>query len=175
MRYVIVYLIKGKPMIYQIKLINEISKKFKVKNLNYHIMPHITLKTPIITKNISIFEEKIREFCKFSNKGLIEIRGFGDFYNHVIFLKIILSSQAKSSRKKLIKKLMEIPRLKLDKFDKSYKPHATLCYIKNKSKSLEIKNYLSNKKPRYKFKFDNITILKKVKNKWIIHKEFKIR
>ncbi len=171
----IVYLMRNKVKKYQEKLIDELSKKFKINNLNHHIPAHITLKVPFETKRIKNVENVLRNFVKKQKQSKIKVKGFGSFNGKVIFINPIYSNAAKILTRNLIKDLEIISRMKLKKYDKDHTPHATIGYARNKYQFKEILNFLNSKNPEFSMSFDNITILKKVVRNWKIYKIFKIR
>ncbi len=175
MKYMIVYLIKGKAKKYQVGLTNELSKKFGLYNLNNHIMPHLTLKVPFERKNIKEVEAVIKKFSSSKKPVKLRIQGFGEFNKSVVYLKIELSKEVKALRNDLLKELKNLPRMRFRKYDGESIPHATLVYAKDRKKFLKVWEYLSSRNPKYLLYFDNMAILKKPKNKWIIQKEFKIK
>jgi len=175
MQYVIVYLIKGKPKIYQQGLINELSRKFNLHNLNKHIPPHVTLKLPFSTKNIKVIEKLILNICKDSKKYPVKIKGFGNFGKEALFLDIKFSFKAKRIYKKLLKELKKIKWVSFNQYDGLGTFHATLAYAKNKKQFSYIMKYLQKRKPSYDLEFDNISLLKKIGKNWKIYKVFEIK
>ena len=178
MKYVRVYLIKEKAKRYQIGLINEISKKFGTENLNKTIVPHLTLKyfsQPINKNKINELEKVLENFSKNTNKFNFDIKKFGNFDKKVIFTRAS-SKNLDKFYGKFTKKLNELEWIKWENFEKGkHNFHATLCYTQDKNQFKKINKYLSDRNPDYKLKFDNITILKKPKNKWIVQRTFSIK
>lgn len=172
--YVIVYLIKGEAKKYQKNLINELSRKFKIKNLNNHIPPHITFKEPFTTNNIKEIEDIITNICKQSKKYPVKIKGFGNFYKKVLFLDVRLSFKARRVYKRLLKELKKVKWMHWGKYDGLGTFHSTIAYTKNKKQFSNIMEYLFGRKPSYNLEFDNITLLKEVGKNWRVYKVFKI-
>ncbi|MFA5953211.1 MAG: 2'-5' RNA ligase family protein [Candidatus Pacearchaeota archaeon] len=178
MKYIIVYLIRGEAGKYHKMLVNNFSKKFKIKNLNYHIQTHITLKYPFETKNIKDIEKVLMNFSKVQKSSLIKIKKIGHFRNHVLYLKTEFSKDSKLLFSNLIKILINIPRMRERKIDLIARDnfHATLGYAKSEVQFKEMWDFLKTKHFKFNVLFDNITILKKNdKDRWRIHKIFEIK
>jgi len=175
MQYGIVYLIRGRPRTYQQCLTNELSKKFRITNLNKHITPHVTLKAPFKTNKIKVIESIILNLCKDSKKYPVKIKGFGNFGKEVIFLDVRFSLKAKRIYKKLLKELKKIKWVSFNQYDGLGTFHATLAYAKNEDQFSYIMKYIKKRKPSYGLEFDNISLLKKVGKNWKIYKVFEIK
>src|SRR3989338_6293813 len=92
------------------------------------------------------------------------------------FLKIKFSKESKTMHKRLLKELTKISGVELREFDINFKPHATIAYGNKKQTFDKIWEYLNKlNKPHFNLKFDNLTILKKPRKFWKIHKIFEIR
>ena len=76
MKYVIAYLIPNPVKKYQNSLTKELATNFRIRDVKNNIMPHLTLKAPFITKNISAVEEVIKNFSSKTKKSKININGF---------------------------------------------------------------------------------------------------
>ena len=89
MKYVLVYLIKGKVEKYHQNLVKNVGPKFDENYLIENPLPsHITLKYPFKTKNIKDLEKTLSRFSKRHKTSKMQINGFGNFRKFVIFLKI---------------------------------------------------------------------------------------
>ena len=178
MKYVVVYLIKGKAKKYQTSLTNKLSRKFNLKNLNKSIMPHLTLKyfnQPVDGNKLNQLEIALDNFSKKVNQFEFNLFGFGNFDEKVIFIKTQNKNLDKLYRK-FTSELNKLKWIKWRKYEKmKHNFHATLNYINGRKQFKEILKHLSDRNPNYKLKFDNIAILTKPKDKWIIYKEFKIK
>ena len=77
-------------------------------------------------------------------------------------------------RKEMIKGIKRLG-IKIEKYDREYRPHATVAYGNTKKSFNGIWNYLKTlESPKFDLKFDNIAILKKRKY-WEIYKVYKIK
>lgn len=176
MKYSIFYLIKGKAGKYIQKLVQEVGPKFAENYMIKNPLPsHITIKAPFETDNIKDVEKVLREFVREHHTSKINIEGFGNFNRFVSFLNTKFSREALRTQKELLNELTKI-RIKPSKFDKKFKPHVTVAYGNTKKSFHNIWNYLKKlDKPKFDLKFDNLTIMKKTRKRWVIYKEFKIR
>ena len=174
-KYSIFYLIKGKAGRYNQKLIKEVGPKFGEDYLIKNPLPsHITIKYPFETENIKKVEGVLREFVNNHKFSKLKIYGFGNFKQSVIFMKTKFSKPALQIQKELIKEFKKIG-IKPRKFDKNLKPHVTVAYGNTKKTFKLIWNYVRElNKPKFELELNNLAIMKKTKNKWKIHKEFKL-
>lgn len=176
MKYAIVYLVKGKVGTYHKKLVNKFSSMFKIKNLNSYISPHLTLKAPFMTKKIKDIETVLKKFVINHKPTIIKMHKIGYFDKHVLYMKADFSNKANNIYKDLIRCLRKISWMRWRKYDEiPGKFHATLGYAKNQGQFEEMWEYLMKQKFNFTLKFDNLTIIKKVNNKWVVHRIFKIK
>lgn len=175
MKYVIVCLIKGDAGNYHNSLVRELARNFSTKDLSQTIPPHLTIKSPFFTKNIKIIEEIIYGFSKSIKKTSFTLKGFDHFRRNVIFMNVNANNYLIDVARNLVKLLGKVRGMTFSEYEsKPVHYHATIAYCESEKMFDAIWLYLSNRKPEYKVYFDNITILKKVKDKWRIHKEFDI-
>jgi len=177
MKYSIFYLIKGKAKRYRNKLVKRVGPKFGEKYvLNSKYPAHITLKVPFETKNISKIEKLLERISKENKKGEIKIFGFGNFKRFVAFLKIKPDFQTKKIQKEIIKELSKLKKFEISKQDKKWVPHSTISYGNTKESFDGIWKELMNlKKILFNLEFDNLTIMKKDRKFWKVHKKFKLK
>ncbi|MEK6893869.1 MAG: 2'-5' RNA ligase family protein [Nanoarchaeota archaeon] len=175
MKYAIVYLVKGKAAKYQSTLIKKLANlSGETYIIDNPIPTHITLKYPFEVEDISIVEKKIKEFIKKIKPTSVKINGFENFDKFVAFLHFSFSKDAKKIQKNLIQ-LIKKDGIEPRDFDIEFKPHATLAYGNTKKTFNIIWNYLQSLEiPRFDLLLDNLTILKKPRKYWKIHKVFKI-
>ncbi|MFA4953285.1 MAG: 2'-5' RNA ligase family protein [Candidatus Pacearchaeota archaeon] len=176
MKYVIVYLIKGKAKRYHEGLIKEVGPKFGENYIIENPIPsHITLKSPFEIKSINKLEEILKDFTKKYKASKIQIDGFGNFKRFVSFLDTKFSKYTLQIQKDLIREL-ELIDIKYNKFDKKWNPHVTIAYGNKPETFNQIWNYLKTlDSPHFDLKFDNITILKKPRKYWKIYREFELK
>lgn len=183
MKYVIVYLIKGKAAKFQQKLAYKIARKFDhygtVKN---KIPAHLTLKLPFETNDIKRIQEVENIIKNFSNKQKIStliLDGYGYFENPwVAYINAKESKQMRNIYNKFIDELKRIDLFTFREYEiHGPKFHSTLAHSDlAEEKFKEIWKYLKTQpKPYFHIKFDNITILKLTDDIWQIHKEFLIK
>jgi len=177
MKVVIVYLIKGEMQKYQKRLIKKTANLSGERYLAYDnsLPEHITIKIPFRIKNFKKLENLLSEFASNQKRYPVKVRKFGNFRKFVAFLKTDFSRGAKKVQKNLVKTLYKEYRLSSQDHDINWNPHATLVYGNTPESFKIIWRYLKSlEKPKFDFEFDNITILKKPKRLWKVHKVFKI-
>lgn len=173
----IVYLPSKEVTKYNQQLVEEVGPKFAE---NYLIEnprpPYITLKSPFYMEDTSTMETALANFVKKCKPAEVELDGFGSFNSKVSYLKINFSAEAIQIQKELLKEISNFKEIYLKEFDTEFKPHLTVAYGNTPEIFDNIWEYLQQMpQPNFKMKFDNITLLKKVKNEWQIYKEFKIK
>lgn len=177
MKYVLVYLLKGDARKCQQKLVKEVGPRFGENYMMENPLPaHITLKSPFELRDIKELEKKLKEFTSKHRSREFKIRRFGNFRRFVAFLKPEMPQEIIKLQKKLLKTIKDMDGIELHEFDKKWKPHATIAYGNTKESFDNIWNYLKKlDKPNLDLVFDNITILKKPKKYWKVHKVFKLK
>lgn len=173
--YMIAYLPSKEVSDYATKLINEIGEKYNEKYLLENPRPvHATLKSPFEIEDIEPIELLLENFVKGQKSVDVSVNDFADFRGHVFFLKAVFPEEAHEIQKKLAEKLKSF--LYLDTHDQNFAPHLTVAYANTQESYDGIVETLTNlPKPDFKFKFDNITILKKVGNAWKVYKRFDLQ
>lgn len=175
MKYAIVHLLTGKAREYHVKLVKTLAKEFNEPYLIKNPIPsHITLKYSFKTNKIKEIEKSLESFIKDKKQSDIKIRKINNFDKKVLYLQVDFSKKATKVYRELLKELKKIKYLNWRKFDAKEKFHATIIYANTKENYRKISRKVFKIKPKLDIKFDNISILKKQKNKWKIHKIYKI-
>jgi len=179
MKYAIVCLLKGKTKEYQENLMSDISDKFGIENLNNKIMPHITLKSPFETEDISELENRLETFARKNRSSEILINGFGSFNDNVLYLDAEFSDKAKKTFRRFNKKIEDLDYIDFHEYDKMEENfHSTLAIIKDRNKFNKIKNYLENNySPEFNMDFDNVAVIKRpeLEREWQIDKIYNLK
>ncbi len=178
MKYSICYLLTGEAGKFHKQKVKELAKKFNESYLLENPIPsHSTLKYPFRTNKIKEIEDVLKEFVKKQKKEKIKIRKINNFYNKVVCLQLDYSKKANKIFKSLVKRLKEIKWMDWNEYDRTIKNkfHATLVYGNTPANFKKIWKEVSNLKPKFDVEFDNITILKKPRKYWKIHKVYKIK
>ena len=177
MKYVLVYLIKGKAEKYHQRLVKSVGPKFGENYMIENPLPsHVTLKSTFKKRQMKYLEKVLAKFVKEHKAAEIKIDGFGNFRRFVSFLKIKFSKEAKKIQKELLKTIKDFKGIEIHEFDKKHKPHATIAYGNTSESFNNIWNYLSKlDKPQFNLSLDNITILKKPGKYWKVHKVYKLK
>jgi hypothetical protein len=178
MKYSIWYLLTGEAGKFHKQKVKELARKFSEPHLLENPIPsHSTLKYPFRTDKIKEIEDMLKEFVKKQKKEKIKIRQINNFRNKVIYLQLDYSKRANQIFKKLVKELNKFEWLGWDKYDKIIDGnfHATLVCGNTPANFKKIWKEVSNLKPNFDIEFDNITIVKKPRKYWKIHKIYKIK
>lgn len=176
MKYFIGYLIKGQAKEYQEELINKISEKFNIRNLNEHVPAHFTIKSPFNTNDIKHVEKILKRFCSKEKTFKIRINNIGNFNRRVVYLGGEFSSESTGTFRRLADKLRTIPWMRFEKYDLLEDNfHSTLARAKDSNQFKEIMNFLYEERPDLDADFDNITIFQKGKDNWKVYKKFPLK
>ncbi|WP_050607852.1 2'-5' RNA ligase family protein [Clostridium niameyense] len=173
-RYVIVCLVKGEALKFHESLVGNVCFKFKV---NRQKLPcHFTIKAPFETDNIKKVENLIEEFTKDKTKEDLRIKGFNHFGNRVVYMEVNPSKNAIDLHNNFIYKLKTLNEISFKANENKNKVfHCTIVTKFPQEKFSPIWEYINNFYPNFNTYFDNISILKWNKNKWITYKEFKLK
>lgn len=171
MRYVIVCLIKGEALEFHEKLVSEICEKFNVKR--QRLPAHFTIKAPFETNNIEEIENLINVFTKDRHKAKIDIDGFGHFREDVVFMDVRPSSEAIKVHDDFIDLLKNVDWLEWKRNEgKGRVFHCTLVSKIPRGKYHDIWNYTISHNCSFHIQFDNISILRWDKDRWVTFREF---
>lgn len=173
MRFVIVCLIKGEALKYHEKCVSDVCFKYKVSAQK--LPAHFTIKAPFETDNIYEIENIVQNFVDLRHKENITIDGIGHFGFSTIYMNINLNDSALELYKDFIHELKKLDFLEWrgphDGQGKNL--HATIVTHLNEEKFNEIWDYVKLKyDPKFNLCFDNISILKWDKYKWVTYKQF---
>lgn len=175
MKYLIAYLLNGEAKIKHESLTDKISGAFGVFRLNGHIPPHITLKKPFEidrADDVKKVEVVLENFCKSRRKSPLKVSGFDHFGNKVVFVDVFPTTATSNLITNLFVKLGDVPWLDFDEFELNPRLHSTVAYKNIQEKFDEIWGFVSSEQFDFDVELDNIAILKKEGNKWVVHKQY---
>lgn len=179
MKYFVAHLIRGEADILQNRVIRDLVAKFGTYPVYEYVPSHITLKTSFDFDENRIGEVygAVENFTSAHSQSDYRLKGYGNFGDVAIFIDVLPSDEMKSGVTELQNSLAKVPGVQLGQFDYNQKFHATVALGKLKPYSLnEIWSYLpSLPQPDFAMKFDNVAILKKISDRWIIEKIFEIK
>jgi len=177
MKYSIFYLIRGEAEKYNQQLVKTVGPMFDENYMIEHPLPvHITLKAPFETDKINDLEVLLSEFVKKQKIGKIRVRDFGNFKRFVAFMETKFDSDSKRIQRNLVKEIEDNEIAKLHEFDRKHNPHSTIAYGNTKKSFDGIWSYLQTlEKPDFDLVFDRVAIMKKMRGKWEVYREFKIK
>ena len=179
MRHIIVHLVRGEASQVHIGITKDLTEKFDTFPLHNRISPHLTLKRWFELDEVGMAKiyETLGAFSKAHRQSNYKIQGFGSFNKDVIYEDIQPSPEMTSSLADLRKRLHEVENLTFDEFDEVDELHATVVMGALKPFNFdEIWDYLSKGKyPDFNMKFDNIAVLKKESNMWVVDRVWEIK
>ncbi len=162
MRYMIAYLLRGKPAWRVRQLADELADVFSLEPTSQKIAPHLTLKAPFETtneRNIEELKNLLATFVKNRQPAALAYRGFGQFDRRVVFVYIKPSAEATTLIADLTKELRRLPWLRFSRTDGEKHLHATIAYAERRSQFEDIKKYLADESVELEGAIDNISIL----------------
>lgn len=175
MKYIIISLLSGEVESYHQKLVEEISEKFGVDFLVKQKAPtHFTLKDVFETENIEELDKALSAFVKTHKPAVITLEGYNRFDDHVIFMDIEFSEEAKALYESFIEMLRGMPWMQWGQYDgQERKFHCTLAYSDIKDKYKNICRFLLE---RYSYSFesyfDNISLYQQEEDNWVLYKTY---
>jgi 2'-5' RNA ligase len=174
MRYVIVCLIKGEALEFHENLVNDVCKRFDVKR--QRLPAHFTIKAPFESDDINQIEQLTEEFCASRESTKITLDGFGHFRDNVVFIDVKTSTKAVTVHDDYIDILKALPWLEWKRNEgKGRVFHCTVVSKIPSGKFKDIWNYTSDFNCYFETLFDNISILRWEKDRWVTYKEYKFK
>ncbi|HTE48445.1 MAG TPA: 2'-5' RNA ligase family protein [Candidatus Paceibacterota bacterium] len=178
MRHIVAHLIRGEAREAHENITKDLTLKFDTFPLHDRILPHLTLKRwfEMDGKGMETLYKCLDNFANSHKQSDYSLSGFGNFRKDVIYVDVIPSQKMSQDVLDLTDRLHEIPELTFDEFDNGSDFHATVAFGALKPFDYDqIWNYLKTiEQPNFKMKFDNVAILKKPIDKWIVDRVWEI-
>jgi len=179
MRHIVAHLIRGKAKKYHQNLTQDLTEKFDTFPIHDRILPHLTLKRwfEIDAVGMESIYKTIDNFVNSRTQCDYELKSFGHFGEEVVYLDVSPSKEMLILVKDLKNELHKIEKLTFDDIDDIENDfHATLVFSALKPFDFNsVRDYLGKlPQPNLKMKFDNIAVLKKPVDKWVIDKVWEI-
>lgn len=179
MRRIIVHLIRGEAGEVHINLTKDLAKKFEGFPFHNHIPPHLTLKRYFEIDEIDVENlfQKLDGFASSLKQSHYLLSGLGHFGKDVIYVDVKPSLEMKQDVSKLLGILHTVNGIQFDEYDNADNFHASLAISAHRPFDYDkFWEYLSSIKPLdFKMNFDNISVLKRGKDRWEIERVFEIR
>ncbi|MDB5258872.1 MAG: Diverged enzyme [Candidatus Taylorbacteria bacterium] len=179
MKHIIVHLIRGEAQNAHENITRDLTEKFATHPLHERIPPHLTLKRPfeLDEQGMEALCRSLDAFAASHKPSGYSLSGFGNFGNGVIYVDAIPSQEMSRDVLDLLNSLREIKAIAFDEFDNGGDFHASVAMASLKPFDYEtIWNYLqSGKRPDFKMQFDNIALLKKPADKWVVERVWEMR
>lgn len=175
MKYFAGYLIEGEAGGYYKKVTADLSSHFGIKDLSKHIPPHLTLKPPFETEDITPFEKIIEGLVEKEEVLPFSIDEYGRFNleSETIFLSVQQQQNLQEKAEKILSTLAD--------FGNNQKPvhlplklHASIARHLTPHKSQEIWEYVSSLPvPHFDLQFDNLTLFVFQNDNWEVRKIYR--
>lgn len=179
MRRVIAHLVRGAAKDYHVALTKTLVEKFDVFPIHDRIPPHLTLKRwfELSDEDMDVLYGLLDGFVSTHTQSSYEMKRFGNFREDVIFLDAVPSKKMQKDVLELMDTLHTHPNLEFDEYDNGGEFHATLAMSALKPFDYDaIRKYLGTiEQPDFDMKFDNIAILKKLENTWVVDRVWELR
>ncbi len=179
MRHIITHLIRGEARNTHEDITKDLTLKFDTFPIHDRIQPHLTLKRwfEMNEKGMETLYECLDNFVISHKQSDYTLTGFGNFRKDVIYVDVLPSPKMSQNALELMAELHEIKEMTFDEFDNGGDFHATVVMGALKSFDYDqVWNYLKTiKQPYFNMKFDNIAILKKPVDKWVVDRVWEIK
>ena len=179
MRHIVAHLIRGEAGKAHENITKDLTLKFDTFPLHDRIPPHLTLKRwfDMDEKGMDTLYKCLDVFASSQKQSDYALAGFGNFGKDVIYVDVLPSPEMSQATLDLMSALHEIKKMTFDEFDNGSNFHATVVMGALKSFDYDqIWDYLKTvEQPNFKMKFDNIAILKKPIDKWVIDRVWEIK
>lgn len=180
MRHIIVHLIRGEAGKAHENITKDLTKKFDSFPLHNRIQPHLTLKRwfELDNEGMDVLYKKLDDFVNSHHQTNYSLKGFGNFGSDVIYVDVVASQELLSDLRDLNNELHTIQGLTFDEFDAIENDlHATVAMGALKPFDYEeIWNYLNaGPIPHFDMKFDNIAVMKRDADRWVIDRVWEIK
>lgn len=179
MRHIVAHLIRGEAEKYHQNLTKDLTEKFDTFPIHNRIQPHLTLKRWFEIDDIGMesIYKTIDNFVNSHTQCDYELKSLGHFGEEVVYLDVSPSEETLVLVKDLKNELHKIENLTFDEFDDMENDlHATLVFGALKPFDFRtIWDYLNTQtQPNFKMKFDNIAVMKREANKWVVDRVWEI-
>jgi 2'-5' RNA ligase len=179
MKYCIAHIIQGEAGEFHTMVSNSLADEFSMSPISEKIPPHLTLKAPfeIEDDKNSIEEIKLvlQSFTKYLDAPLVHFKGFGSFDNRVLYLDASISKEAALLIHRFEEELHHIPWLSFARNDGGKNLHATLAYARSPEEFTLMMYSLKKFSPSIVQPFDNISLLRKEQEKWVVDTTYPLR
>ncbi|WP_234123702.1 2'-5' RNA ligase family protein [Clostridium hydrogenum] len=175
MRYVLACNINGEAAKLNAKLASELKYKFNAGRSK--LGAHFTIKAPFETdeKNILSLKSTLEKFKDNFKSYDMEVKGYSNFREDVIYMPVTLSKEAKEVHDKLIDELKKLDWLEWKRNEGKEKVfHCTIVSKRVKENFKEMMDYVNKYKCNFKCSFDNITLYRWDKNTWVLEENYKL-
>lgn len=175
MRYFIAYILNGEAAAYDKEVGDGLARAFGLKELSKKTPRHITLKYPFITDDkIEEVERILEKFVIGRKPTPLQLGGIGSFDGRVVFMDVKGTIETKQMIDALATELGRLPWMTFDQYDGGVHLHSTLAYAENEEMFRGMMEYVAKVDKHFDIFVDNICILKREPEKWVIHKKYKL-
>lgn len=171
MRYFIGCLIEKEPAWYYDAITADLARNFDITNLSETTPPHITIKPPFETEDLSAIETTLEQLADSIGKMHMRINGFGKFdeTGKTIFLSVEMDPDDLQKIEIMIGSLEPLGNGKT--LPRPFHPHIAVARHLEPAQSKNAWNYLQNlPAPRFETNFSNLTLFRFDKPEWMIEK-----
>ena len=179
MRHIIAHIIRGEAKKTHEAITKDLVEKFDTFPIHDRIPPHFTLKRWFELDDIGMdtLYKTLDVFVATQKQSSYTLSGFGHFGKEVIYMGVVPSKETLITVKDLKTELHKIENLTFDEFDDIENDlHATLVFGALKPFDFDpIWKYLEEiPKPDFNIKFDNIVVMKRESDKWVVDRVWEI-
>jgi 2'-5' RNA ligase len=179
MRHIIVHLLRGEAKEAHEAITRDLVEKFDAFPIHDRIVPHLTLKRwfELNEAGMESVYKALDIFTKHHNQSDYKLGGFGHFGEGVIYVDVKPSLEMSAAARDLMAAMHDIEGMTFDEYDDIEGDfHATVAMRALKPFDFEQTwNYLNTTEGMdFDMKFDNIAILKKEEDKWVVDRVWEL-
>lgn len=178
MRHNIVHLLNGEAEIMHHSVMDDIAEKFDIVPF-YKLMPsHLTLKRGFESDEVDMMDlyERLDTFSTAHTSSEYSLKGWGQFPGKAIYIDVTASKKMSDTVAALLNSIRNMSGMNFHEYDNGGEFHASVALSALQPFDFEkVWNYLQTiEQPDFEMKFDNIAILKKPEDVWVVDRIFEI-
>lgn len=179
MRHIIVHLIRGEAGKAHEAITRDLAERFDSFPIHDRIVPHLTLKRwfELDEQGLENVRRVLDSFATSHTQSDYKLRGFGHFEEGVIYVDVEPSLEMTLAARDLMSAMHGVEGMTFDEYDDIEGDfHATVAMRALKPFDYnQLWSYLNSTEGMdFDMKFDNVAILKREENKWVVDRVWEL-
>jgi len=180
MKRILVHLIRGEAQSAHEAITKDLAERFDTFPLHDRIAPHLTLKRwfELSDEGMKGLYTVLDDFADLHTQTAYRLKGFGHFGEDVIYVDVVPSKETSSAVRELMAVLHGIEGMTFDEYDNEEDDlHATVVMgALGPFDFDEVWNYVTSiKQPDFVMRFDNIALLKRTEERWVLERVWELK